>query len=149
MLLLRLSTLTLALAHITSQSWLRHVVVANSIVGSVYMVVEMERLRTEGSQGPEAYLGYGSVKLSSLQNAIVNLIAHLLLPAAYFYSLRGRDELGGSVQDAARVLPFLAIARCVIDVERVYPMGEDRVVAFHLAYIAVVLVSMACFVKKK
>lgn len=60
MLLLRLSTLTLALAHVTSQSWLRHIVVSNSIVGSVYMVVEMERLRTEGSQGPEAYFGYGT-----------------------------------------------------------------------------------------
>jgi hypothetical protein len=140
----RLTSISLLIAYFSGAKWMRHVVVANSIVGFVYMFLEMDTLRTVGSRGPSTYMGYGPVKLSCLQNIILNIALHILVPVTLLASLQ--PPFPHVVREAKRVLAFLIMALVLIDIKNVYPMSSESRIPFYVgAHVFIVVLSLCVF----
>lgn len=118
----------LVLAFAFRQAWLAPLLVANSVVGFVYMMRERHALRTAGARH------YGTtIKLSLISNVVINILSHALLPAIAL----ARMNWGGGMA-WWKVWTFEVVSFVCIDLGRVYPARGSLVpyVAAHALCLA-------------
>lgn len=130
MLCVRITSLGLALALFRPRSWVRHLLLANSLVGAVYMLVEWRALRDVGTCLPWG----GRLPMGLLQNVVVNLLVHVWLPSlAKLPPSRG--------DDLAVLAGLAAVYLTVVDVSDAYPVRELPLAVYVVAHLTTVVLS--------
>lgn len=119
----------LVLAALTCHAVFVPALVANALVGFVYMWRERDALRDEGSA-----LGPWRVRLTYVQNLAINVGVHVVLTAAV---LRWRCCKGAA--DPRLVLLLQACALAALDLPAVYPTASGDLTPYVVAHCAVVL----------
>ena len=112
------------------QSWLVPLVLANAVVGAVYMVLERELLATVGSESL-----WGTIRLDAFQNLVVNVLFHGVLTAwAVSRTTRRCDDEWAWCKTWA----IEALGLALIDVDAVYPTRHGLLpyVVAHLSILA-------------
>jgi hypothetical protein len=123
---------TLVLSLLTRSTDLVPLLLANALVGAVYMTLEWKALQQRGS----VVLGR-TVRVPPRLNVAINLLAHVLLTALCLLRTRW----------STICLPTaLAIEVCgllLFDIERVYPTDRLRLRVYVAAHVTVFLLALA------
>ena len=120
--------LTLVLAFATRAPWFRPLLLANAVVGFVYMVVERDALATVGT-----VLGPWRIPLAPLENLVANVVLHVVLTRAALRRLRPGPA------DATALL-FEGVCLLLLDVPVLYPTAAPTSLArYVLAHVVTVV----------
>ena len=114
------------------RTWLP-IVLANAIVGSAYMYMEREALRTVGSR----LLNFPAWKLTYVQNTLLNMAIHGVLTAVVVSRLCDETSLRAWVVMAMEVLGM-----SVLDLDGLYP-SENGLLVYKMAHVAVLAAFLA------
>lgn len=101
----------LVLAFAFRQAWLAPLLVANSVVGFVYMARARHELRAAGARHHGV-----TIKLPLIANVVINVLSHALFPAI---ALSRMHWAGGIAW--WKVWTFEVVSVVCIDLGRVYP----------------------------
>lgn len=126
------TAIILGIALIWRLSWTMPFLIANSIVGMAYMILEHESLRKTGS----ACFGY-QMRIRLLPNILLNLVTHILLP------LHLLTQLDDTPLDWKRTIAIEIIGLCLIDLNAVYP-SQNTLKYYILSHI-LILTASHCF----
>lgn len=113
-------------------AWLRPLVMANALVGLVYMIVEWRALRDVGMD----VMGVGRVRWSLGQQWVVNVVSHGVLTCLVL------SRMPRAAADAQCVWLVEAAGVLLLDLDRVYPTAGGSVLPYVLAHAAVVAAAM-------
>ena len=129
---LHVTCIVLCVAILLRPAWTAPLLIANSVVGMLYMTVERDVLRTQGS----ALLGGRAIKLDPIQNVAVNLFTHLLLPA---YALKHLHP--PFANDVLWILASEVVGILCIDTDAVYPTQHSTIAPYIAAHVAIAAVA--------
>jgi hypothetical protein len=118
------TAIILGIALIWRLSWTMPCLVANSLVGIAWMILERDTLRKRGS----ACLGM-QVRIGMLPNILLNVITHILLP---LYLIR-RLQPGPLYWKQTIFVEILGLT--LIDLNAVYPTAKDTLKYYVLAHV--------------
>lgn len=124
-----ITTVAIVACVLSKERWWLPLLWTNSILGCYYTHVERHVLRERGV----AMLGT-RVRLSYAQNAAVNLVSHVALPA---YLVKHTEWRGGP--HTGRVLVVLALYLVCADLHELYPTEVHTLRTYVVAYFALVL----------
>ena len=126
------TAIILGIALIWRLSWTMPFLIANSIVGIVWMILERETLQKQGS----SCLGL-QVRIGLLPNIIINVITHILLP---LYLLTQLDD---TPLDWRYTIAIEIMGLTLIDMNAVYPC-QNPLKYYILAHILILATSHFC-----
>ena len=103
-----------------SEGWLRHLIVANALIGTVYMYRERAVLMEKGG----VFLGM-RVNIALLQNMLLNVFSHVFLTMYVLSRLRHSRE--HEYRQLGKLLGTYGACLVLIDIDRVYPVHRGSV----------------------
>lgn len=112
-------------------SWLRPIVLANSIVGLAYMHLEYKALKQTGFM----FLGHSHRTHTYRYNLALNVVSHVIAPIMVIPPTSPTNTWWHSYV-ACAVCPLL------LDLERVYPTANNTLQPYVVAYALVLVVAV-------
>ena len=123
-------------AVLPEETWLRPLVVANAIVGIVYMLRERVALRDIGSDT----IGVGRVRMTFAQQHVVNFATHVVCTLLVLRRMSNRPI------DWRRLWIFALLGMFIFDLQGLYPTGDGHSLhSYMLAYLAILLALQVFF----
>ena len=112
------------------EAWLRHLLVANSTVGLIYMHAEYEALRTKGSR----FFGHVFRTPTYFYNIVLNLLMHVVAPLVTPSTPYVHERWWYAYVT-------FAVALLILDLNAVYPTAHG-IQPYVVAYLLVMTVSI-------
>lgn len=129
----RITGLALVAAFVMRHRWLQGFLIANAVVGMIYMQRERKALRDVGTSGLESLFGIGPLCLTYAQNVAVNVLFHVILTSIALSALRTGPSSAPLTTILLQVLGLL-----VLDLDAIYPT-EDGLMPYVVAHVVIVL----------